>query len=425
MLLQARCSYIISETNDVFVTVSNGAEFKLLDISFPYNYEMSCYTFDCGDPMLFSPLSIPDLIEWAKTDHQSNDCFFLMVAHESYHQLPELLSTLRQENIQAFGGIFVQLIHEAQLIDEGCIAVRFKSSFTPRLVRRLDGTDFDLSHLPERPGLPEGLSMITLIDSLSTNLIPFLDKLYSKYGSHVRYFGGGAGTSAKPGADKLKREDTVFTTVDGWGRDAAVVALVENPSAMVMKHGWRRVYGPLIATRIQGNVIEELNWQPAAKVYQEAVEGVLGRPIPEDHLDNLDTIGFPFGMIRDDAEDLVRLPISVTESGGLLCVGGIANNSVLHILQGVPEELINVARDAAVEVSAHVDQSATSILVMNCVTRSMFLGKSFGDELLALDTASRPAMPPVIGALSEGEICCSDGGHLEWLNKSIAIGAFF
>ncbi len=375
--------------------------------------------------MLFSPLRIPDLIHWAKKGHQSNDCFFLMVAHESYHQLPELVSALRQENLRAFGGIFVQLIHEAQLIDEGCIAVRFKTSFAPRLVRDLDGTTFKLDHLPKRPSLPQGLSMITLIDSLSPHLIPFLDKLYFKYGSHVRYFGGGAGTSAKPGADKSDRQDTVFTTDDGLARDAAIVALVENPSSMVIKHGWKRVYGPLIATSIRNNIIEELNWQPAAKVYKEVVEGVLGHPIPEDRLADLDTIGFPFGMIRDDAEDVVRLPISVTENGGLFCVGGIANNSVLHILQGIPEELVNIARDAALEVSAQVKQSTTSILVMNCVTRSMFLGQTFDKELQALDTASLPTRTPVIGALSEGEICCSDGGHLEWLNKSIAIGAFY
>ena len=52
---------------------------------------------------------------------------------------------------------------------------------------------------------------------------------------------------------------------------------------------------------------------------------------------------YPFGIAREDLEDVVRDPLSATEAGELIVLSGIPEHSVIHVLKADNDKLIDAA----------------------------------------------------------------------------------
>jgi len=146
----------------------------------------------------------------------------------------------------------------------------------------------------------------------------------------------------------------------------------------------------------------------------------------------LETAGrYPFGMYRESAQKVVRDPIAVDESGALVCVGEVPENTTLAIMKGTPENLISAARLACDEALAVENGNCpvdpqTQVWVADCISRALFLGKDFSSELGIINDQARSAgiTSPIKGALTLGEISSHGHGVLEYLNKTIVVGGF-
>jgi hypothetical protein len=178
--------------------------------------------------------------------------------------------------------------------------------------------------------------------------------------------------------------------------------------------------GPLVVTKAEGNVIKQLNWQEALKVYGETIAADCGQIIRTDNFFDI-AKGYPFGMIREQDEDVVRDPIACNDQGELICVGEVPSNSVLYILKGDKDLLLQASAQAhydslsAVGVN-HLEEGLS--LVMDCISRNLYLEDRFVEELASLRLKGNAA----IGALTLGEIASYGLGALEFFNKTIVIG---
>ncbi|MBE9029628.1 FIST C-terminal domain-containing protein [filamentous cyanobacterium LEGE 11480] len=372
--------------------------------------------------MFFESFDIARIINWAVAHHTPSSGLWLFVAEKNQAQLPTLLQALKQANIPCFGGTFMRLIVGHKTVEQGCAVARLDLWRSPFVVHDLHRTDFSLEHLPRREELPENHTLVVLADADALYLADFFTQLYHRFGNRVQYLGGGAGIL---GAETAQQRQCVFTSEKGMIANAAVLALVAQPCVVGAHHGWERLHGPLLATRSEGKILHELNWQPAFEVYRQVVEAQINQPLHPKDLGSRLSHGFPLGMLQQGAEDIVRLPSTVTEDGGMVCIGGIQANSVVHILHGQPQSVVQAADKTLASCKSQISSPPNCHIVVNCVTRYWFLEDLGAEELATIHRGlTSVESAPMIGALFKGEIASDGRSSLAMLNKSLAIGSF-
>ena len=188
-----------------------------------------------------------------------------------------------------------------------------------------------------------------------------------------------------------------------------------------VRHGWERLTGPIIATDTHNHIISELNWAPVLEVYCASIETDCKKKITPRNFYRF-SMRYPFGIYKKGSEDVVRDPIAVNSKGELICVGEVPENTALYILQGDENSLLRAAGQAARESMKRRKKEITFCLVADCVSRSLFLGDAFRQELKTVQSIVQPSI--LYGILSIGEIGSKGESYLELFNKTIVIGAF-
>jgi hypothetical protein len=149
------------------------------------------------------------------------------------------------------------------------------------------------------------------------------------------------------------------------------------------------------------------------------VEHAAGRRFTDENFFELAKC-YPFGINRLGGEKIVRDPIKLREDGALVCVGEVPAESFVDILTGDVPSLTNAARKAlALSEDAYrgpADQKI--VLFMDCISRVLFLGEEFEQEIEAVYQEN----VPLIGALTLGEIANSRRDYLAFYNKTAVVG---
>ncbi len=164
--------------------------------------------------------------------------------------------------------------------------------------------------------------------------------------------------------------------------------------------GWEP-FGPARkVTRCEGNILYELDGEPALEIYKR----YLG-----DHARSLPASGllFPFAMLGDDhnAIGLIRTILGVDEaSGSLILAGEIDANGYLRLMHASTDKLVNGA-EAAAEAAAGVFQSVenTLAILVSCVGRKLVMGSRVDEEVEAVGDVFR-SKATLSGFYSYGEI---------------------
>ncbi|MFK7905998.1 MAG: FIST signal transduction protein, partial [Chitinophagales bacterium] len=192
------------------------------------------------------------------------------------------------------------------------------------------------------------------------------------------------------------------------------------------RHGWQQLEGPFVATRTEKNVIHELNWQNAFDLYKEVIDQDCTIPITKDNFFDI-AKAYPFGIFKENSEDIVRDPIAVDENGALVCVGEVPENTVLYILKGEKNALISSAKRAAEDTLSEDMPEIAQTLIVDCISRTLFLENDFSEELKVVSECFNKTNQPIHpqGILTLGEISSYGEGYLEFFNKTIVIGTFF
>lgn len=145
--------------------------------------------------------------------------------------------------------------------------------------------------------------------------------------------------------------------------------------------GWEP-FGPARkVTRCDGNVLYELDGEPALEVYKR----YLG-----DHAKGLPASGllFPFAMLGQDhdALGLIRTILGVDEANGSLTLAGAINpDGYLKLMHASTDRLVNGA-EAAAEAARQMqeaDGESLAILV-SCVGRKLVMGDRVDEEVEAV-----------------------------------------
>ncbi|WP_299605858.1 FIST C-terminal domain-containing protein [uncultured Aquimarina sp.] len=325
-----------------------------------------------------------------------------------------LIEELNKLDVQFMGGIVPKIIYQNMVLDEGVVANFLDHVVTQFVIENIREKDFTIPQIPfERE---KDYCAFTMLDGLTGNISHYLSEVYRVLGNNCLYLGGGAGSLT------LEQKPCVFSN-EGFFMNAAITVVYEGSGSLGVQHGWEKIEGPIIATKTDKNVIQELNWRNAFEVYKEIVEADSNKEIGKENFFDI-AKSYPFGVVKDNSECIVRDPIATNEKGELICVGEVFNNTVVDVLKGNRCSLVKSAEKAAKMAIENFSDPRSGVII-DCISRALFLEEEFQNELdTVVDLLKEQNDQMFIGgALTLGEIS-SFNGYLELFNKTIVVGLF-
>ncbi|GAB6039769.1 FIST signal transduction protein [Endothiovibrio diazotrophicus] len=179
---------------------------------------------------------------------------------------------------------------------------------------------------------------------------------------------------------------TTYTLSPEGVSDVGVVAVGLYGEALVLGYGsfggWSSFGPPRKVTRCEGNVLYELDGNPALQVYKD----YLG-----EYADGLPASGllFPFEMLREDhsTAGLIRTILGVDEAQGSVTLAGeIDPEGYLRLMHATNDALVEGAEKAAQHTISLLpaDTRGGLAILVSCVGRKLVMGDQVDDEVEAV-----------------------------------------
>jgi hypothetical protein len=244
---------------------------------------------------------------------------------------------------------------------------------------------------------PDLKAVLVFGKGLGINGSALIDGIITEIGTGIPVSGGLAG-------DGGAFQETLTLGPDGIDPDG-IVAIGFYGDDIRIGHGsfggWQP-FGPARrVTRCEGNILYELDGQPALGLYKQYL-GEYAKDLPSSGL------LFPFEMLREDHSTvgLIRTILGVDEaSGSLVLAGDIDANGFLRLMHANTEGLVDGAEAAARRASDALNGNPGQglAILVSCVGRKLVMGDAVEDEVEAVaNVLGRTAT--LTGFYSYGEI---------------------
>jgi hypothetical protein len=255
-------------------------------------------------------------------------------------------------------------------------------------------------------GVTEGTNTVLLLltDGLAGDQAEIVRGAYSVAGARIPLVGGCAG-------DDLKMEATFQFHGERVLNDAVVAAAVssEGPVGIGVRHGWRAVGEAMPVTQAGGNVVAELDGQPALDVYLRRLNA------PEEaHADRGAFTRFaqthPLGLASRTSEPHVRFISGADfERRSLVCIAEVPQGGLAWLMEGDAESVFEATDGACSDALAALDGHAPlGMVAFDCIARRGVLGEGgIGAEIERVTRRNHGA--PVAGFYTYGEIARTRG----------------
>lgn len=331
---------------------------------------------------------------------EPNKNYVIFVAQKS----KECYEKLQQLNINFHGAIFPQIFFENQNYEQGFLVYELKDDAQAFIIENITyNIDDEVEEI-----LSDKKTILLIVDGLSSHIETFLEEFYEYCSDDCTILGGGAGSLT------LMQEPVIFNNY-GIFQNAALIISHENKSNCGVKHGWEKLKGPYVVTDAQRNVLKSIDYKNAFSVYKEVVENDSNMQFNETNFFDL-AKSYPIGIEKYGSEIIVRDPI-ILENDHLVLVGEIDKNSVIYILKGNKDNLIQAAKNASNDIK---NDESNNLFGIDCISRVLFLEERFVDELKAISSSHKEKT--LSGILTLGEIANNHEKFIEFYNKTCVVG---
>lgn len=329
--------------------------------------------------------------------------YLLLVAQNSDFDISKI-----PVSVQVVGAIFPRLIFEDETYDNGYILAKMTPNTSAFLVEDME-EKFEIKNLDILN------SYFIAVDGLSYKIPYFLENFFSQVSESCRIMGGGAGKVY------INQEPVIFKNNKLY-KDAALVVGSYDYTGVGVRHGWEEIRGPFIVTHAKDRNIEKINYMDAYSFYMNIIKEDSGLRVSEENFLEI-ARNYPFGITRYSREFIVRDPIC-TDGKILELVGDIQSNSIVSILKGEVQNLLEAAKQASFESLENKQdkREPKQLLVVDCVSRYLFLRDDFQKELKNIRSVLSHTVP-LWGVLSLGEIASANQENIEYLNKTCVVGS--
>ncbi|RKZ08121.1 histidine kinase [Candidatus Fermentibacteria bacterium] len=338
---------------------------------------------------------------------------FLLVGEETPFDYKHLQPLLKKMDICVWGGIFPEVIYNGSQYKQGVVGCAFQSPVSVEVIKDLSKFKGDLS---DDFILKNTQTLLIFNDGRVDSTPLLIETLYEKNFKEMVFFGGGVGSLINIDQPSLFTEDDFFA-------GGAIIVAVEDSISVGVNHGWQPISEPAIASSVDKTILRSINWEPAFEYYKRIVEQDAGIKLTANSF--LDVAkSYPLGMLKYDAEIILRVPLNVGEENSIVLGGEMPENSMLVVMKGYPDKLIAAAGKAAEQAKIAFESkmkiSPGKALIVDCLTRALFLEDRFNDELKIIANKAGSNVF-LFGCLSLGEIASTGDKYIELHNKTVVV----
>lgn len=168
-----------------------------------------------------------------------------------------------------------------------------------------------------------------------------------------------------------------------------------------IKHGWKPLGKPHTATRSYGNVLYEIDGQPAANIYEE----YLGRKLSDLRQDTrLVSVLYPIGIhLAGEEEYLLRNILSIGTDGSLHLQGNVSQESSIRLMIGTKESALAATEQSASQAKGSLLNAEVDFaLIFDSFSRYILLKRDAARELEIIKEVLGQDVP-IIGLYTYGE----------------------
>ncbi len=147
-----------------------------------------------------------------------------------------------------------------------------------------------------------------------------------------------------------------------------------------VEHGWQPLGKPRYVTKATGNIVNEINHEPAVNLYKE----YFAKEIPElkKEMPRLNAF-YPLGIgVAGKKEYLLRSVMSILQDGSLVFHGDVPEASPIRLMIGSKEScLLSTRRAAETAMGSMAKKKIRFAFVLNSLARYTLLGRLAGQEI--------------------------------------------
>ncbi|MFC7243855.1 FIST signal transduction protein [Catellatospora aurea] len=319
----------------------------------------------------------------------------IVYASVSY-DLIALLHTIRRATGKAplVGATTSGQFHDGRLIDPGLgVSVlalsagpyRFGTASVTGVTENGDDAGQRLARAARTAAGPEPsahAAVLLLTTGLAGHQQELLNGVHKVVGAPVPVVGGSAGDDRLLIRTCVFENDNVLTD----GGATAVWIASPTPLAVVAEHGWHDVGLPLLVTKSDGLVIQEIAGRPAVEVFREHFHDEVDferpgliKPAP-GYLS-----AYAFGLIQPDGSKIVR-GAYIDSDGELKTFSPLPLYAPVQIVSCKAEDLLRVTGDVVRQSLAGRDASV--LLAFSCVARLDVLAEQGAEEAALIQDAA-------------------------------------
>ena len=263
---------------------------------------------------------------------------------------------------------------------------------TADLIRKVD----------ERPWV-KGIEMLVTIRGMS--MTGFCNEL-SKVRKDVKIFGGGAFNS-----DINSSETYVFSSAGDISGHAVVFVLMGGEDLSIITTyvtGWKPLGRELFVTKANGQILNEIDGQPAYNTYQKYLK------IGNDEYFFRNTLEFPLFYYYNGI-NILRAPTNALPDGSLEMTADINENVKARLAYGDPETILKEIRSTRNDLARFCPEG---IRIYSCAARRTY----WGDTEISNETAPFNSVAPTSGFFTSGEFMRT-GRFVNQHNVTLAVAA--
>jgi hypothetical protein len=275
------------------------------------------------------------------------------------------------------------------------------------------GKDLSNNILKDLPAPVRGTMLINP-EGLGVTMSSFVQSVFDTAGAGITLVGGSAG-------DELKFESTYQFWNDAVLTNS-VTGIFFPPEISIgigIQHGWSAAGDLMVVTKSEGNIIYELDNQPALDVFLKGINASTDN-VTQEYLTEVSE-SYSIGISDISGNYEVRHIYAPTPNKGIVCFGEIPQESIACIMKGSTETLIEAAEQAAREaLSKHKNKKVQAAIVFDCAARAMVLKENTNKEIQSIQKVLGQDVP-IFGFYTYGEICAFEGGQPKFQNRTIIV----
>ncbi|MFG1607514.1 FIST signal transduction protein [Actinoplanes sp. NPDC049265] len=244
-------------------------------------------------------------------------------------------------------------------------------------------------------------ALLVLADGMSADMQSLLTGMYRVTGARVPVVGGAAGDDRTFSGTKVFFGDRVM-------QDAAVAVWIgsDHPLRVVSGHGWQPRTLPMLVTRVNGMIVEEIDGRPATEVFSETVakDTQARSEYFEGAWEGWHT-GHSFSLIEPDGTQLIRGAF-VDQNGVLSTFVPLPEYCAVQIVSADREALLQASEELVGDALRETIDPAV-LLMFSCIARTDLLDTRAAEEPARVHKAAGPVS--TFGFYTYGEFGRSTG----------------